>query len=137
MSINCSIYIGNIPTHSMERERVDRERESESTVARVCRYLYVLYAQFKLGGRTHQTKNMVECMTAACVPARMLDIFIMYVIPTSVGTSAVGRTCCWCRRSRHHKKAAMLKEQEAIIVSGVTALTLEGDSVVDMTADAE
>ena len=36
-----------------------------------------------------------------------------------------------------NKKAAMLKEQEAIIVSGVTALTLEGDSVLDMTADAE
>ena len=31
----------------------------------------------------------------------------------------------------------MLKEQEAIIVSGVTALPLEGDSVVDMTAYAE
>ena len=38
---------------------------------------------------------------------------------------------------RVNKKAAMLKEQEEMIVSTAAAITLNGDAVVDMTADAE
>ena len=38
---------------------------------------------------------------------------------------------------RVNKKAAMLKEQEEMIVSAAAAITLNGDAVVDMTADAE